>query len=170
MYRISYLQWIPSTLHVAPVTFHPTVLKIRSCQLSTYNITTIGLSTTSPLQDFSLVTQLISFRFLLWHYPPTSLGLTLPGRHKFRKYTFTTKCIGDPWVGKSAVPNPIPRALVYNRALLASKDSSQTFPLLSWSLSMSKQTCVYFPSQIFHFPHANLHPPSTASWNLHLSP
>ena len=42
-------------LYAAPVTLHPTVLKFWSCQLSTNNFNTLGISTTSPLQDFSLV-------------------------------------------------------------------------------------------------------------------
>ena len=67
------------------MTFHPTVLKVRSCQLSAYIFNTLGKrSTTSPLQDFSLVAQLISFRVLLWHSFPKSPDLTFLGLHNLQ--------------------------------------------------------------------------------------
>ena len=91
--------------------------------------------------------------------PYMSLGLTFLGLHKFASTLIPPSALEIPGEGNPKSQHPIPRALVCNRALLASKDSSPTSPLFSWSLSMSKQTGVHFPLQICHFPHANLHPP-----------
>ena len=77
MYHLPQSLMTSTTMHAAPVIFPTTVLKFSSRQLLIYNFNTLGISTTSPLQDFSLVTQLISLRFLLWHNIPISLGLTL---------------------------------------------------------------------------------------------
>ena len=72
-----------------------------------------------------------------------------------------TMCLRDLWVGNA---NPNTQSLMHwshNRALLTKKDSALASPLLSWSHTMSRQTCVHLSSPQFYPQCSNHSPPST---------